>query len=278
MKIKLLKDAKDSIKELTDFLDKYEQTNYVVKNGKVIYKDDLILSYNSVQKLPDSFGNLEIKGNLYLHNNQLTSLPESFGNLKIKGKLSLRHNQLTSLPSSILKMSLDMLSLDNQAKEMYEALKEWEAEKVVDSQSELQELIEFLNDLDLVEGTDFQVLGDTILMHRQINASYHMLSELPRGIGMLNMGGHRLDLSGNYLASLPDTFANIMAATSIGLSMNDLTSLPDNFGELRVRDFIDLRGNPIVRLPVSILKMDPGQLKIDSQIKEVYKALQEWEK
>lgn len=149
-----------------------------------------------------------------------------------------------------------------------------------DGQSELQELIEFLNDLDLVEGAGFQVSGgtNTVLMHRQINASFRILYELPRSIGLLNMNGHVLNLSGNYLESLPESFANITAASSIDLSYNDLTSLPDNFGELLVRDFVDLRKNPIIQLPLSVLKMDPGQLKIDSQIEEVYKALQEWEK
>ena len=72
----------NNFKEITDFLDKYNQ-KYTVCSDCVKVDDWLWLNYNNLTSLPESFGNLKIGGNLYLDKNELTSLPESFGNLKI---------------------------------------------------------------------------------------------------------------------------------------------------------------------------------------------------
>ena len=69
MKIKIIKDSKNDLKELTDFLDKYDQTDYHIENGKVVYKGSLRLSYNNLVSLPESFRNLEVKDSLYLNSN-----------------------------------------------------------------------------------------------------------------------------------------------------------------------------------------------------------------
>jgi leucine-rich repeat protein SHOC2 len=49
---------------------------------------------NNLTSLPESFGNLKVRGDLYLMYNNLTSLPESFGNLKVGGYLILSNNNL----------------------------------------------------------------------------------------------------------------------------------------------------------------------------------------
>jgi len=41
----------------------------------------LVLYFNNIVSLPESFGSLTVGGNLSLSDNQLESLPESFGSL-----------------------------------------------------------------------------------------------------------------------------------------------------------------------------------------------------
>jgi len=95
----------NNFKELTDFLDEYNQ-KYTVCSDCVKVDDWLYLNYNNLKYLPESFGNLKIGGNLYLDKNELTSLPESFGNLKIGGDLRLEYNNLTSLPESFCNIKI----------------------------------------------------------------------------------------------------------------------------------------------------------------------------
>lgn len=130
MRIKIIKDAKNDFKELTVFLDKYNQTNYKVENDTVIYLGNLDLAGNQLTSLPESFGNLEVKGILFLGNNKLTSLPESFGNLKVGGYLDLYNNKLTSLPESFgnLKIGGDLYLSNNRLTSLPESFGNLEAD------------------------------------------------------------------------------------------------------------------------------------------------------
>ncbi|XP_014230545.1 leucine-rich repeat-containing protein 59 [Trichogramma pretiosum] len=65
-----------------------------------------------------------------------------------------------------------------------------------------------------------------------------------------------LDLSNNYLTTLPPNFATLAQIVKLDLSKNQLTELPENFGDLKQLRHLDLYGNQISRLPLSL-----GQLK-----------------
>ncbi|CAB0029373.1 unnamed protein product [Trichogramma brassicae] len=65
-----------------------------------------------------------------------------------------------------------------------------------------------------------------------------------------------LDLSNNYLTTLPTNFATLAQIVKLDLSKNQLTELPENFGDLKQLRHLDLYGNQISRLPLSL-----GQLK-----------------
>ena len=58
------------------------------------------------KSLPNSFGNIEVGGNLDLSGNELKTLPKNFGNIKVGGYLNLHYNQLTSLPTSFGKIKV----------------------------------------------------------------------------------------------------------------------------------------------------------------------------
>lgn len=69
---------------------------------KLTNVDELDLSRNLIQKLPDNIGNLSLRW-LDIHSNKLESLPESIGNLVGLTHLNLSNNNLTSvsLPSTL---------------------------------------------------------------------------------------------------------------------------------------------------------------------------------
>ena len=65
--------------------------------GDLTVRGDLILGYNQLRTLPESFGSLTVGGDLILGQNQLRTLPESFGSLTVGGNLDLGGNQLRTL-------------------------------------------------------------------------------------------------------------------------------------------------------------------------------------
>ncbi|XP_053189058.1 leucine-rich repeat-containing protein 18 [Scomber japonicus] len=81
---------------------------------KLTNVDELDLSRNLIQKLPDNIGNFSSLRWLDLHSNKLESVPESIGNLVGLTHLNLSNNCLTSaaLPSTLgLLTSLKSLNL-----------------------------------------------------------------------------------------------------------------------------------------------------------------------
>ncbi|XP_067377480.1 leucine-rich repeat-containing protein 18 isoform X2 [Channa argus] len=81
---------------------------------KLTSVDELDLSRNKIQKLPDHIGNFLSLKWLDLHSNKLESVPDSIGNLVGLTHLNLSNNHLTSagLPSTIgLLTSLKSLNL-----------------------------------------------------------------------------------------------------------------------------------------------------------------------
>ncbi|XP_040033754.1 leucine-rich repeat-containing protein 18 [Gasterosteus aculeatus] len=83
--------------------------------------DELDLSRNLIQKLPDNIGSFSSLRGLDLHSNKLESVPESIGNLVGLTHLNLSNNRLISagLPStlgsltSLKSLNLGMNQLDN---------------------------------------------------------------------------------------------------------------------------------------------------------------------
>ncbi len=180
----------NNFQELTDFLDKYN-VKYTVNSDCVEVEGNLNLRNNSLESLPDSFGNLKIEGFLSLRNNSLKSLPDSFGNLKIGGSLYLSDNQLKSLPDSFgnLKIGGSLYLYNNS----------------------LESLPESFGSL--------KISGD-------LNLSSNSLKSLPDSFGNLKIGGS-LCLYNNSLKSLPESFGSLKIGRSLYLDNNSLESLPE---------------------------------------------------
>lgn len=101
-----MNNTNNEIKELTNFLDKFDVEYKVV--GNRVEADKVDLAFESITHLPESIGNLKCK-ELYLESNDLTSLPDSFGKLKCE-KLHLYNNRLTSLPKSFRNLKCKYLN------------------------------------------------------------------------------------------------------------------------------------------------------------------------
>jgi hypothetical protein len=211
----------NNFQELTDFLDQYK-VEYTIQSDCVEVKDDLLLSYNSLTSLPESFGNLKIGGGLELSYNSLTSLPESFGNLKIGGNLYLYSNSLTSLPESFGNLKIGGgLEL---------------------SYNSLTSLPESFGDL--------KIGGSLSLSHNS-------LTSLPESFGNLKIGGN-LSLANNSLTSLPESFGNLKIGGGLYLTNNSLTSLPESFGNLKIGGGLSLTNNSLTSLPESFGNLKIG--------------------
>ena len=67
--------------------------------------EELGLSYNNIEVLPQSIGNLANLVSLYLNHNKLSKIPRSTGKLKTLRRLEIVDNKLKSLPQSLSTMS-----------------------------------------------------------------------------------------------------------------------------------------------------------------------------
>ena len=107
--------------------------------GDLTVRGDLILGYNQLRTLPESFGSLTVGGDLILGQNQLRTLPESFGSLTVGGNLRLYQNQLTTLPESFGSLTVGgYLSLErNQLTTLPESFPNVKGEVLVRGQRHL---------------------------------------------------------------------------------------------------------------------------------------------
>ncbi|KAI4493121.1 hypothetical protein M0802_009671 [Mischocyttarus mexicanus] len=64
-----------------------------------------------------------------------------------------------------------------------------------------------------------------------------------------------LDLSNNFLATLPNNFIILKQIYMLDLSKNMLTEIPENFGEMTQLKYLDLYANQISRLPLSLSEL-----------------------
>jgi hypothetical protein len=84
------------MKELTDFLDKYN-VQYIVDNGNVI-ADEIDLSYNKITVLPENLHLIKCTY-LRLNDNKIKKLPENFHLIKCD-VLDLSWNEISELPDN----------------------------------------------------------------------------------------------------------------------------------------------------------------------------------
>jgi hypothetical protein len=97
------------MKELTDFLDKYN-VQYIVDNGNVI-ADEIDLSYCEIIELPKNFHLIKCDV-INLYKNRISKLPENFHLLKCSN-INLSHNKIIKLPENFHLLKCDTIRLSN---------------------------------------------------------------------------------------------------------------------------------------------------------------------
>jgi leucine-rich repeat protein SHOC2 len=175
----------------------------------------LDLSRKTLEKLPDSIGNLINLQELYLQYNELESLPDSIGNFINLQELYLQYNELESLPDSIGNfINLQKLYLQNN-----------KLESVPDS------------------------IGNLINL-QELYLSYNQLENLPNSIGnLINL--KNLFLECNKLESLPDSILKIKQV----LEINDTSYQINNLNmEAEILIFSELY-NKLENLPTSLREL-----------------------
>lgn len=94
------------------------------KKRNWIAQEDIILSSNDLDWLPDTITNLSNVERLFLDNNQLTTLPDNFGELRNLKELHLKNNFIEELPESFGNLSIYYLDLsDNLIENFPESIK-----------------------------------------------------------------------------------------------------------------------------------------------------------
>ena len=95
-----------------------------------------------------------------------------------------------------------------------------------------------------------------ITLHH-LDLSGNQLTRLPESFGQLRVGGY-LDVSRNKLTVLPESFGQLRVGKDLDVSRNKLTVLPESFGQLRVGKNLDLSTNHLTVLPENFAKIHVG--------------------
>ena len=227
-------------------------------------------SYNYIDSVPDSFGNLNLSWTLDFSSNRIASMSGSIGKLTNIQILYLQNNKLSSLPSGIGDMSnLLILDLTNNRLTGFP-----------DDFGKLPKLYTLIapsqnGQLSRISEASFSWLPSLSTLTLQNNN----LEELPESLGNLPNLAY-IDLANNYLRTFPNTFGNLKKLrnlnaanqngkltqlgehfgdhlgemssyelSTINLSQNNLKSLPDSFGSIRWFSTIYLTNNPLESLP-----------------------------
>merc|ERR1711990_102922 len=108
------------------------------------------------------------------------------------------------------------------------------------------------------------------MMKLAINGSLDLqgnnLTSLPDSFGQLHVSGDLL-LNSNQLESLPDSFGQLRVGGNLWLCSNKIKTLPESFGQLRVGGNLLLNSNRLESLPDSF-----AQLRVGGQINLVNNA------
>uniref|UniRef100_A0A7S1AJF5 Uncharacterized protein n=1 Tax=Noctiluca scintillans TaxID=2966 RepID=A0A7S1AJF5_NOCSC len=153
----------------------------------------VILSFNSLQRLPDAIRTWQGVRSLSVSHNLLTELPSAIGSLVNLEQLEAYHNYLTSLPQLSGLVHLKVLTLHSNRlgpvlPDVFHGMKS--LSEVDLSRNEIQELSPSLSSV-------------TCLVRLDLYSNH--LQELPGSLGGLSNLVH-LDVSSNQLKALPPEF------------------------------------------------------------------------
>ncbi|KAK3090688.1 hypothetical protein FSP39_013756 [Pinctada imbricata] len=232
---------------------------------------------NHLQDLPEGFGYLEKLEILELSENQLTSIPESIGRLKCLKICNLCNNKLEKVPETLGDLSaLEILDLSgNHLEELPAQMKSSSSLKkllcdrnILTSMPlwvcDLENAIEIaINDNQFQKQVLTEEFGIVCQNLTSLDLGGNFMEKLPESFGKLkcleklHLGScigeleRRAFQNGNWLTYLPTSFCELINLTEIHLDENLLRELPSDIGNLVNLEFIDLGQNVLHELPES---------------------------
>lgn len=227
----------------------------------------LVLSDNSINFIPESFGNLVNLESLDLSGNRISELPESFGNLGQLKTLRINGNTLTALPVGLKKLE-QLVHLD-AGKNRLSAIPKWlpklaNLNRLIISKNTLEvipeEIFELSKLVELrIDENQLRNLSESIRklqLLKMLTANKNAVAYVPRGISQCN-ALELVELELNEIPDLPEEVGSLANLKILRLSRNKISSLPDAIGSLKSLQSLDLSSNCLEWLPVTTKNLLP---------------------
>ncbi|XP_067934863.1 uncharacterized protein [Watersipora subatra] len=232
---------------------------------KLTSLEELDLSNNRINELPDSLGSLKSLRKLNLSGKPIEVLPESITSLSSLEELDLSWCKINQLPESL--GSLTLLRKLNVSSNPIEVLPEYitslsSLEELDLSHCKISQLPESLGSLTSLRKlklniNHIKVLPESITALsslEELNLSVGKISQLPESLGSLE-SLRKLDLFGNPFEVLSESITALSSLEELDLSHCKISQLPESLGSLKSLRKLNLSGNPIEVLPESITSL-----------------------
>lgn len=194
----------------------------------------LFLDHNSIAELPD-LSQLAHLERCALSYNELTAFPEALLQLPNLKSLFLEHNDIAALPALPEQSTLETLDLAyNHSSDVPASLCNLSGLQVLNLSGNG---VKRLPDMSMLSN-----LTKLLLVNNELDA----LPNLPPNLQDLNV-------SGNLLATLPDSVSQLSHLAFLDLSDNRLEALPSSIVQLPHLLLINCRRNKLTHLPLSII-------------------------
>lgn len=218
----------------------------------------LTISSNFLEKFPVFLCDLDSLVDLDVSFNLIMSFPESIGNLRALEKFVITNNRLTgALPESFKNLtSLRELDVKYNAISGIDVISELPKLEILTADhnaiSQFVGSFERLRSLKLNQNpiTRFDIVSPVPTL-KNLNLSSAQLASIDESFNnMLNL--ERLVLDKNYFVSLPPQIGNLRRLEHFSIARNSVGELPPEIGCLTELRVLDVRGNNIRKLPMEL--------------------------
>ncbi|XP_067941065.1 malignant fibrous histiocytoma-amplified sequence 1 homolog [Watersipora subatra] len=216
---------------------------------KLTSLEELDLSYNQINWLPDRLDTMESLRKLILSGNHLREVPENITALSSLEELDLSDNQISQLPEKLSTMrSLRRLLLSGN---LFRDVPDF-----ITAMSSLEEL-----NLSVCQIRQLPEKLDTMMSLRKLDLSFNPFGEVPEAIAAMSLL-EELDLQDCQIKQLPEKCHGLQNLKVLNLSNNDnIQSLPLWIYKLDKLAFLDLGWN------TKLLKIESAVLEMKSLVK-----------
>ncbi|KAF6830796.1 adenylate cyclase (protein phosphatase 2C) [Colletotrichum plurivorum] len=219
---------------------------------------NLNISSNFLDKFPLFLCDIATLVDLDLSFNSISSLPDEIGKLRSLEKFVITNNRLSnSLPDSFAQL-ISLRELDIKYNTMTNISIVSELPKLEILSADHNHISQFVGTFERIRSlklnsnpiTQFHI-KEPVLTLKMLNLSYCQLASIDESFNnMLNL--ERLVLDKNYFVSLPQHIGNLSRLEHFSIANNNLAELPTSIGCLTELRVLDVRRNNIRKLPMEL--------------------------